>query len=245
MLVTILTVVFNNEKTIARTIESVLNQTYPDIEYIVIDGASSDNSASIARSYIHSFEETNGKSLKVISERDKGMYDGLNKGARLAKGEIVGQINSDDWYERDGIEKITNFFNQTHFDAAWGDVRIKRKDGDIIKKAKIGRIWSSRGWNHGASFSRREILLQNPYPLESMHDDFDYITRLHCEGKKLLVLNEVISDFTPGGMSTQKGFDEMEMRIKTTYGIYRKYDMSRLYLIDRVVTEIVKSFVMR
>ena len=96
MLVSIITVAYNSEKTIARTIESVLGQSYAPIEYLVVDGASTDRTVEIAQSYAAAFDAAPGKSLTIVSEPDKGMYDALNKGAALAHGEIVGQINSDD-----------------------------------------------------------------------------------------------------------------------------------------------------
>ena len=106
MLVTILTVAFNAEATIAKTMESVLNQTYDDIEYIVIDGASKDKTVEVARKYQKAFDVAPGRKLIIVSEPDKGMYDGLNKGARMAHGELVGQINADDWYELDAVETM-------------------------------------------------------------------------------------------------------------------------------------------
>ena len=112
--VTVLTVSFNAEATIARTIESVINQTYRDIEYIVIDGASRDDTASVTRSYVERFNAMEGRSMTVISEPDKGMYDALNKGARLAHGEIVGQINADDWYEPDAVQTMAELRSEEH-----------------------------------------------------------------------------------------------------------------------------------
>ena len=106
MLVSIITVAFNSEQTIRKTIESVLNQTYPEIEYIIVDGASKDGTAMIASEYIDLFASREGCSLTVISEPDMGMYDALNNGARIATGELVGQINADDWYESDAVEKM-------------------------------------------------------------------------------------------------------------------------------------------
>ena len=97
MLVTIITVAYSAEATIARTMESVLHQTYESIEYIVIDGASGDRTAEIARGFQKQFDRVPGRTLTVISEPDEGMYDALNKGAALAHGELVGQINADDW----------------------------------------------------------------------------------------------------------------------------------------------------
>lgn len=238
MLVTVLTVSFNSEKTIARTIESVLNQTYPDIEYIIIDGASKDKTAEIARSYIDKF--TGRKSLTVISEPDKGMYDGLNKGARESHGEIVGQINADDWYEVDAVQNMVELYNQVHYDVAWGSIRVKKATGDIIKHAHIGKLWTTTGWCHPGMFSKRKILLEHPYPLETMYDDFDFITAVHRAGKKICTIDKVISNFTFGGMSTQKSWSEALRRVNITYGIYRKYGMSRLYLLHRIAIETAK-----
>lgn len=99
-LISIVTVSFNSEKTIRQTIESVLNQTYTNIEYNIVDGASTDRTVEIATQYKDDFE---AKGIKYIitSEKDKGIYDAMNKGIARSHGEIVGLINSDDWYETD------------------------------------------------------------------------------------------------------------------------------------------------
>lgn len=204
MLVTVLTVSYNAEKTIARTIESVFGQTYDNIEYIMIDGASDDKTVEIARSYQDRFDAAEGRSLKIISEPDKGMYDGLNKGARLAHGELVGQINADDWYEPDAVQTMAELYDKEKYDVAWGSIRIKKRTGDMIKHAHIGKLWTTSGWCHPGMFSKREILLQFPYALESMYDDFDYITAVHKAGKKLVTTDAIISNFAfgEGGQST-------------------------------------------
>lgn len=242
MLVTILTVSYNAEKTIARTMESVLNQTYSEIEYIIIDGTSTDRSVEIARSYQMAFDEAPGRSLRIISEPDKGMYDALNKGARLAQGALVGQINADDWYEPDAVEIMVDFYEREHYDAAWGSIRIKKKSGDMVKHAHIGKLWTTSGWCHPALFSRRETLLAFPYPLESMYDDFDYITAVYRAGKKVLTIDKVISNFSTGGMSMQKskGLKEVFRRTNISYRIYRKYGMNRLYYLHKLMVEMAK-----
>lgn len=240
MLVTIITVAYNSEKTLAKAMESVLNQSYDNIEYIVIDGASKDNTAQVARSFQSAFDAREGRSLTVISEPDKGMYDALNKGANLAHGELVGQINSDDWYEPDAVQNMVDFYKQTPYDAAWGNIRIKKPSGDMIKRAKIGKLWTTSGWCHPAMFSKRETLLRHPYPLESMYDDFDYITAVRQAGEKIAVCDKVISNFSFGGMSTQKSFKEVFRRTNITYRIYRKYGMSRLYWLHKFAVEFAK-----
>lgn len=245
MLVTVLSVAYNSEATIARTIESVLDQTYDNIEYIIIDGASTDKTAEIARSYQKAFDEREGRSLLVISEPDQGMYDALNKGAGLAHGELVGQINADDWYELDAVEAMVRLYESEKYDVAWGSIRIKKKSGDMIKHAKIGRFWTTSGWCHPGMFSKRDILLKFPYAMETMYDDFDYITAVHQAGKKLTTIDKVVSNFTfgEGGQSTKKSLAEVKRRVRVTYGIYKKYGMSKGYWFYRWVYEIVKYLV--
>lgn len=241
--VTVLTVSYNAEATIARTIQSVMNQTYNAIQYIVLDGASQDNTAEIAENYIEKFSAVKGRSMKVISEPDKGMYDALNKGARLAEGIIVGQINADDWYEPDAVQTMAELYEREHYDLAWGSVRVITKNGNFIKHAKRGILWTTSHWCHPAAFASREILLQYPYPLTNSHDDFDFATHLYLDGKKIMPVDKVISNFTYGGMSTQKSIREAKKRLDEIYGIYKKYGMSKLYYLHRLAFETVKYFI--
>ena len=242
MLVTVLTVSYNAEATIARTIKSVMNQTYGKIEYIVIDGASKDRTADIARSYVEELNSREGRKMTVISEPDKGMYDALNKGAVLAHGEIVGQINADDWYEADAVQTMAELYEREHYDLAWGSVNVITKSGNFIKHAKKGLLWTTSHWCHPAAFARREILLEYPYPLTNTHDDFDFATHVYLDGRKIYPLDKVISNFTFGGMSTQKSLREAKTRLDEIYGIYKKYGMSKLYYLHRLAFETVKYF---
>lgn len=239
-LVTILTVSYNSEKTIARTIESVLNQTYPNIEYIIIDGDSEDNTVEVARTYKDMFDRHPGRVYRIISEPDGGMYDALNKGAKLSHGFMVGQINADDWYEPDAVDAMIKLYTEQNYDVAWGSIRIKKPTGDMIKHARIGKIWTTSGWCHPAMFSKREILLDFPYACESMYDDFDYITAVRQAGRKISTVDKVISNFSFGGMSTRKSLNEVKKRVDTLYRVYRKYDLSRFYYIHRWMVELAK-----
>lgn len=242
-LVTILTVSYNSEKTISRTIEAVLNQTYPNIEYIIIDGASKDKTAEVAKSYQERFNNVEGRSLLVISEPDKGMYDALNKGAKLAHGILVGQTNSDDWYEVDAVETMEELYEKEKYDFAWGNIKIHKPTGDIIKRAKVDPLWTTSGWCHPASFSRREVLLDNPYILESMYDDFNYMTSLRKQEKKVITIDHLIANFSFGGMSTQKTIKDVRKRAEARYRIYKRFGFSKLYKLHCYCIEMVK-FVM-
>jgi len=139
MKVSIITVVYNNAKTIKDAIESVLNQTYKNIEYIVIDGGSTDGTVEIIKSY-------GGKINKFISEKDNGLYDAMNKGISLASGCVVGILNSDDFYaSNDILEIVANEFVTKDIDCLYGDLEYVGED-DINK---VMRYWKSKPYKEG------------------------------------------------------------------------------------------------
>jgi len=119
--ISIITVTFNSASTLRNTLESVLVQTYPELEYIVVDGNSKDSTIEIIKEYELKFE---GR-MHWLSEPDKGLYDAMNKGIRMATGEIVGIINSDDFYHRnDIISEIAKAFEEYNAQAIFADVRF-------------------------------------------------------------------------------------------------------------------------
>lgn len=237
--VSVITVTFNSEKTLAKTIESVLNQTYDKVEYIIMDGNSKDATVEIAEEYKERFA-AKGYELKIVSEPDRGMYDALNKGVDLATGDIIGQINSDDWYEPIALETAANKFMDNSFDLFWADLRIIKPSGNMIKKAKIANFVTSRHWNHPTTFIRAEVYKNNPYSLISMYDDFELILRLRKQGVKMAVENKVLANFVFGGMSTQKDFKDTMRRIKLSCNNYKINGYGLPYFIDRVVIEMAK-----
>lgn len=158
MKVSIITVVYKNKDTIKDAIESVLNQTYKNIEYIIVDGASTDGTVEIIKSYGNKID-------KFISEPDNGIYDAMNKGIKLATGDIIGFLNSDDFYASNNVlEKVTNEFIDKKVDSVYGDlVYVDNKD-----VTKVVRYWKSKpykeglfkkGWHppHPTFFVKREI----------------------------------------------------------------------------------------
>jgi glycosyltransferase involved in cell wall biosynthesis len=137
MKITIVTVAYNSAKTIKDTIESVLSQTYKNYEYIIVDGKSKDNTLDIVKEYEPRFE---GR-LSWISEPDKGIYDAMNKGISMATGDVVGILNSDDFYHRNDIfEQVVSAFSDKQVDAIYGDVRFV-KDSNLDKTV---RYYSSK-----------------------------------------------------------------------------------------------------
>ncbi|WP_322932536.1 glycosyltransferase family 2 protein [Bacteroides sp. CG01] len=121
MKISLVTVTFNSYRTLRDTIQSVLSQIYLDIEYIIVDGCSQDKTIDIIKEYEPLFH---GR-LKWISEKDNGLYDAMNKGIRMATGDIIGIINSDDFYHRrDIIMKVAEAFKNSDIRAVYGDVRF-------------------------------------------------------------------------------------------------------------------------
>lgn len=136
----IITVAYNSSDTLYDTIQSVFLQSYADIEYIVIDGMSIDNTVDIIKAFEPKF---NGR-LKWISEKDKGIYDAMNKGISMATGEIVAILNSDDFYHRtDIIQRVIEAFQDARVQAVFGDIRFVNPDN----LNKTVRYYSSRNFS--------------------------------------------------------------------------------------------------
>jgi glycosyltransferase involved in cell wall biosynthesis len=125
MKVSIITASYNSEKTIRKAIQSVISQTYKDIEYIIVDGASSDNTLNI----VHEYQD---KISTIISEKDSGIYHAFNKGIEIASGDIVGFLNSDDCFANEHvIEEIVLHFKKTNCDVVYGDLIYQKEEQNI------------------------------------------------------------------------------------------------------------------
>ena len=125
MKVSIITVCYNSAATIRRTIESVLHQTYTDIEYIIVDGMSNDGTLEI----INEFQDIFENRIKLISEPDRGIYDAMNKGIRIATGALIGILNSDDFYESAAVEHMVYSMTEEKYQILYGFMRTV-KNGD-------------------------------------------------------------------------------------------------------------------
>ena len=119
MKISIITATYNSEKTLRDTLDSILAQTYPDIESIIVDGASKDGTMDIVREYEPKFQ---GR-MHWISEPDKGIYDAMNKGIKMASGDVIGVLNSDDFYHDERVvEDIANAFIQKNVECVYGNL---------------------------------------------------------------------------------------------------------------------------
>jgi len=134
--ISIITVSYNSEETIADTLESVKNQTYPNIEHIIVDGLSKDKTLSIVKSFPHV--------QKIICEKDNGIYDAMNKGIQCATGDYVGVLNSDDFYSsKNIIEFLVKEIQMSGVDSVFGDVCFVAQN-NLNKRI---RYYSSKHWN--------------------------------------------------------------------------------------------------
>ena len=207
MKISIITSVYNNQETIKDAMDSVLSQTYENIEYIIVGGASTDGTVEIVQSY-------GDKISKFISEKDKGIYDGLNKGISLATGDIIAFLHSDDIYASDSIieEVVLTFKSDKSLDGVYGDlVYTPKADTD-----KVLRYWKSKefdssllknGWMpaHPTLFLKREVYERfGGFDLSfRIAADYDFMLRVLSGGIKVKYLPEVLYKMRVGGESNK------------------------------------------
>lgn len=239
--VSIITVCYNSERTIRDTIESVLHQDYSNIEYLIIDGESKDDTVGIARSYEERFQ-ARGFQYRIISEKDAGLYDAMNKGIRLASGALIGIINSDDWYEPEAVRTAVEAYREESYDMFYADVRLIRQDGRfIIKHSRRDRFPTSRHWNHPTTFVTKQTYEElGGYRNEGIHDDFELFLRIRRAGKKIVIKKAVLANFRSGGVSNNKSLASCRKRCRDRYRCYRNNGYSRWYLLECVIIEAVK-----
>lgn len=195
-MISIITATFNSAKTLKDTIQSVLRQTNKDFEYLIIDGGSTDETIDIVKSYESEFS---GR-LKWVSEKDEGIYDAMNKGIKMASGDVVGILNSDDYFTSDDIlQTVDNAFKSHEIDAIYGDIHFIR-DGN---PQKCVRYYSSRMFRpfwlrfgfmpaHPSFYCKREIFDKaGLYSLDyKIGADYEMMVRLF---KKYRIMSQYIN----------------------------------------------------
>ncbi len=212
MKISIITITYNSAKTLPRALESVRSQTYGDIEHIIVDGASTDGTVEIIKNYSKgpSDKVPSTKEVHWVSEPDGGIYDALNKGIRMATGDVIGFLHSDDvLYSPDSIGQIAAAFESTKADVVYGDLQYCNGD-------KVTRRWRSNafkpsslkfGWMppHPTLYVRREV-----YEQVGEYDswfrisaDYDMILRIFTAGYKTHYIPQVLVSMETGGASNR------------------------------------------
>ncbi|MDR1985274.1 MAG: glycosyltransferase [Prevotellaceae bacterium] len=244
MTVSLITTCFNRANTIERTIQSVLSQDHNNVEYIVIDGASTDGSAEIIERY-------SDRITHFVSEPDNGMYEAINKGIRLASGDIIGLIHSDDeFYSQTILSKIDAAFEQSGADIVYGNGIFV----DMNNPRKIIRNWISgkykrtkvkQGWLplHPTVYAKREVFEQCRLYDESykIAADSDMLVRmLYNHHFKVYYLNEYIVRMSMGGISTS--FKSQIYKWKEDLRMYRSHNFNPYWTLGGKILSKIPQF---
>lgn len=210
MKISLITVTYNSAETLCDTLQSVLNQTFKDIDYIIVDGASKDSTMDIVKVFEPKFE---GR-LRWLSEPDRGIYDAMNKGVMMAQGEIVGILNSDDFFaSNDILEKVNAAFKENpDVDGVYADVRyvgwndtgktVRMFSGKDFKREKL--CWGKMP-PHPSFYVKRECydkfgLYSLDYPICA---DYDMFVKMIWMGNiNTLYINDVFVNMRNGGTSS-------------------------------------------
>lgn len=227
--VSVITVCLNSVKTIEQTIQSVINQSYPDIEYIVVDGQSTDGTLDIIKRY-------EDKISKWVSEPDCGLYDAMNKGIEMSTGDIIGIINSDDRYDKDAVKHAVEAFAADDADIVYGRQSYVHMNGHISqsKNAEMEELKYRMVIPHIATFVKKDVYARlGTYDLQyRIAADYDFFLRAYENQVRIKSIEVNIAFFSEGGLSTANAIacaDETN-RIAISHAVKRgsKEDADRI-----------------
>lgn len=214
-LITIVTVVFNGEEFLEETILSVIDQSYDNVEYIIIDGGSTDGTVDIIKKYDSQIDYW-------VSEPDNGIYYAMNKGISLATGDYIGIINADDWYEHNAVEIIVRTIsNNVSLEVLFGDRNIIESNG--LKKlgvANLKKIKQSMTINHPSCFIKKDLYSEKTFDTSySIAADYDLLLFFYMNGKIFFNTQELLVNMRLGGVSDANS----HLTIKERFNIHIKY----------------------
>jgi glycosyltransferase involved in cell wall biosynthesis len=236
-LVSIITIVYNGEKHIADCVRSVQRQSYPHIQYIVVDGGSKDNTLGILQQFPTVITD-------LISEKDEGISDAFNKGILRAKGGIVGLINADDWYEDGAVEMAVRALEDA--DVVYGDLRLLRNGAtDFIMTGDHSRIRHQMRLNHPTVFVRRECyerfgVFDKQYKCAM---DYDLLLRFYVNGCRFKHIPALMANMRWDGLSDSRwmlGVRET-LKIKNTY-LPQRHLANRFYYYRHILVVAIPKF---
>lgn len=246
MKVSIITVVYNSVHTIQQCIESVLSQSYPDIEHIVVDGGSTDGTLDVIRNY-------GSRISKIISEPDQGIYDAMNKGIKLSAGSIVGILNSDDIYYDDSVvSEVVSAFSIAGSDLLYGDICYFNRNKDEVPV----RVWKASsyekgsfftGWHppHPALFAKKEVyekygLFRKDFRIAG---DFELMLRFFEKHQASSVyLEKFLVKMRTGGTSNKSLGNILKGRHEIIKAFEQNgYRVPKLYFISRYLSKILNQ----
>lgn len=216
--VSIITVCYNSEATISRTIESVLKQSYTNIEYVIVDGQSKDNTGTIIEEYYN----CNRQRMKYISEPDKGIYDAMNKGISMCTGELIGILNSDDFYEADAVENVIKAMKNEPYQVLYGFVRAIKNNVEFSIDRQSHLFLNERMIGHPACFVTKKIYDDlGGFDLRYISvADYDFMLRISLNPMvHFIPVDALITNFTLGGMSATDAAWLDLLKLRKNYGM--------------------------
>jgi glycosyltransferase involved in cell wall biosynthesis len=237
-LISIITVVLNGEKQLDRTIQSILNQTYNNIEYIIIDGGSIDRTSDIINKYKETIDYW-------VSEKDDGLYDAMNKGIDIATGEWINFMNAgDEFYNYSVLTKLFNNKNYKETEIIYGNHQIIYSSGSnrYVKAGSTKNIWKGEQFSHQSSFVKKSYLKMNKFNHRNkIASDFELYYKAFKNYKKFQFIDLTIAKFEAGGVSDVKRINSIFER----WGIVEKTLKNYMYYCMLIVKEILKIIVKR
>ena len=224
MLVSVITPCYNSEKTIEKTLVCIENQTYKNIEYIIMDGGSKDKTMDI----INRHRDKLPKLLKVVSESDGGIYDAMNKGIKQASGHLIGIVNSDDWYEPDTIEQVVKHYQKQPYEVVYGMQRTLLDGKEKLTVIYHHDFLPQQMITHPTCFVTKKTYEQFGLFDTQYRSAADYDLMLRFWESRQVVFTpvmQVLSNFVLGGMSSsQTGVREnARIRYKRGYMSRKRY----------------------
>lgn len=233
-LISVITVCFNSVKTMEKTIQSVLEQTYKNIEYIIIDGGSTDGTLDIINKY-------KDKISYIVSEKDAGIYDAMNKGSAVATGEYLNFMNSDDYFfNNSSIEECLPYLDGQN-DIVYGDVEVRYDKLKFVKKKLPPKyLWAAPA-NHQSSFIRRDAMLKYGYNISNkIVADYEFFLSVYYGGGKVIKINKTIASFYNGGYS-QKNYKQMILDCHKTVKKFVKNPLVDIYYKLMTIKPLIKK----
>jgi glycosyltransferase involved in cell wall biosynthesis len=215
---TVITIVYNNVRDIERTMRSVLNQSYSNIEYVIVDGLSNDGTLQVIEKY-------QSRVSKLISEKDNGIYDAMNKGLAMATGDYVIFMNSGDEFF-DNVTVTAVFATATDADIYYGETEMMADNGESLgqRRHHAPAKFTWRGFKYGMSISHQAIYirraLKEPYDSKyQLSADIDWIIRAAKKAKKIVNVNRYVARYLVGGMSKKRHRQSLQER----FNIMQRY----------------------
>lgn len=233
MKVSIITVCYNSAATIRRTIESVLGQTYQNIEYIIVDGASKDATLSI----IEEYRDALGPQFRLVSEPDQGIYDAMNKGIRMAEGTLIGILNSDDFYEPMAVEHMVNAMTDEKYQILYGFVRSMKNGQEYSIERHSFKFLREQMFEHMTCFVTKAVYDDFGYfDLRYISvADYDFMLRIsRIDEVKFYMVDHLITNFAQGGMSSTATAWLDLLKLRRNYGIISEKEYKKEVLKDKI-----------